>query len=162
MPTNSNSDGKVTLRLRKAKADDAVKYVCKKLLFKKKLANIYKFKSHQISSDTMFLFKPILRFPLDFRLVSYSATRCQHALELCRNQMADCTVTCNCNTNCKCKVPCSITLVRIGKALNVDRVPPLNDDSQDDTQFGSSGDDLQAFIDEFDFVNLMISNQDVI
>ena len=48
---------------------------------------------------------------------------------------------------------------RIGKALNVDRVPPLNDDSQDDTQFGSSGDDLQAFIDEFD---LMISNQDVI
>jgi len=32
---------------------------------------------------------------------------------------------------------------RIGKALNVDRVvPPLNDDSQDDTQFGSSGDDL--------------------
>ena len=48
---------------------------------------------------------------------------------------------------------------RIGKALNVDRVPPLNDDSQDDTKFGSSGDDLQAFIDEFD---LMISNQDVI
>ena len=48
---------------------------------------------------------------------------------------------------------------RISKALNVDRVPPLNDDSQDDTQFGSSGDDLQAFIDEFD---LMISNQDVI
>ena len=33
----------------------------------------------------------------------------------------------------------------------------LNDDSQDDTKFGSSGDDLQAFIDEFD---LMISNQD--
>ena len=45
---------------------------------------------------------------------------------------------------------------RIGKALNVDRVPPLNDDSQDDTQFGSSGDDHQAFIDEFD---LMITNQ---
>ena len=45
---------------------------------------------------------------------------------------------------------------RIGKALNVDRVPPLNDDSQDDTKFGSSGDDLQAFIDEFDW---MISNQ---
>ena len=39
-------------------------------------------------------------------------------------------------------------------------MPPLNDDSQDDTKFGSSGgDDLQAFIDEFD---LMISNQDVI
>ena len=35
---------------------------------------------------------------------------------------------------------------RISKALNVDRVPPLNDDSQDVTQFGSSGDDLQAFI----------------
>ena len=49
---------------------------------------------------------------------------------------------------------------RIGKALNVDRMPPLNDDSQDDTKFGSSGEDLQApFIDEFD---LMISNQDVI
>mgnify|MGYP006066465083 FL=1 len=48
---------------------------------------------------------------------------------------------------------------RIGKALNVDRVPPLSDESQDDTKFGSSGDDLQAFIDEFD---LMISNQDVI
>ena len=46
----------------------------------------------------------------------------------------------------------------IGKALNVDRVPPLNDDSQDDTKFGSTGVDLQAFIDEFD---LMISNQDV-
>ena len=38
-------------------------------------------------------------------------------------------------------------------------MPPLNDDSRDGTQFGSSGDDLQAFIDEFD---LMISNQDVI
>ena len=38
-------------------------------------------------------------------------------------------------------------------------MPTLNDDSQDDTKFGSSGDDLQAFIDEFD---LMISNQDVI
>ena len=50
---------------------------------------------------------------------------------------------------------------RIGKALNVDRVPPLNDDSQDDTKFGSSGDDLQAFIDEFDLI-LMISNQDVL
>ena len=48
---------------------------------------------------------------------------------------------------------------RISKALNVDRVPPLNDDSQSVTQFGSSGDDLQAFIDEFD---LVISNQDVI
>ena len=47
---------------------------------------------------------------------------------------------------------------RIGKALNVDRVPPLNDGPQHGTQFGSSGDDLQAFIDEFD---LMISNQDV-
>ena len=35
-------------------------------------------------------------------------------------------------------------------------MPPLNDDFQDDTKFGSSGDDLQAFIDEFD---LMISNQ---
>ena len=46
---------------------------------------------------------------------------------------------------------------RISKALNVDRVPPLNDGPQDGTQFGSSGDDLQAFIDEFD---LMISNQD--
>ena len=34
---------------------------------------------------------------------------------------------------------------RIGKALNVDGVPPLNDESQDDTKFGSSGDDLQAF-----------------
>ena len=34
-----------------------------------------------------------------------------------------------------------------------------NDDSQDVTHFGSSGDDHQAFIDEFD---LMISNQDVI
>ena len=47
---------------------------------------------------------------------------------------------------------------RISKALNVDRVPPLNDGPQHGTQFGSSGDDLQAFIDEFD---LMISNQDV-
>ena len=36
---------------------------------------------------------------------------------------------------------------------------PPNDDSQDVIQFGSPGDDLQAFIDEFD---LMISNQDVI
>ena len=34
-----------------------------------------------------------------------------------------------------------------------------DDDSQNVTQFGSSGDDLQAFMDEFD---LMISNQDVI
>ena len=33
--------------------------------------------------------------------------------------------------------------------------------SQDDTKFGSSGDDLQAFIDEFDLI-LMISNQDVL
>ena len=41
----------------------------------------------------------------------------------------------------------------------VDRVRPPSDDSQDVTQFGSSGDDLQAFIDEFD---LMISNQDAI
>ena len=48
---------------------------------------------------------------------------------------------------------------RISKALNVDRVPPPDDDSQDDTQFGSSGHDHQAFIDEFD---LMISNQDII
>ena len=47
---------------------------------------------------------------------------------------------------------------RISKAFNVDHVRPPNDDSQDVTQFGSSGDDLQAFIDEFD---LMISNQDV-
>ena len=38
-------------------------------------------------------------------------------------------------------------------------MPPLNDGPQDGTQFGSSGDDLQAFIDEFD---LMISNQDAI
>ena len=38
-------------------------------------------------------------------------------------------------------------------------MPPPNDDSQDVTQFGSSGDDHQAFIDEFDS---MISNQDVI
>ena len=44
--------------------------------------------------------------------------------------------------------------------LNVDRVRPPNDDCQDATQFGSSGDDdLQAFIDELD---LMISSQDVI
>ena len=49
--------------------------------------------------------------------------------------------------------------VRISKTLNVDRVPPPDDDSQDDTQFGSSGHDHQAFIDEFD---LMISNQDII
>ena len=49
---------------------------------------------------------------------------------------------------------------RISKALNVDRVPPLNDGPQHGTQFGSSGDDLQAFIDEF--FDLMISNQDVI
>ena len=48
---------------------------------------------------------------------------------------------------------------RISKTLNVDRVRPPNDDSQDVTQFGSPGDDLQAFIDESD---LMISNQDVI
>ena len=48
---------------------------------------------------------------------------------------------------------------RISKALNVDRVRPPNDDSQDVTQFGSPGDDLQTFIDEFD---LMISNQDVV
>ena len=48
---------------------------------------------------------------------------------------------------------------RISKALNVGRVHPPNDDSQDVTQFGFSGDDLQAFIDEFD---LMISNQDII
>ena len=48
---------------------------------------------------------------------------------------------------------------RISKALNVDRVPPPDDDSQDVTQFGSSGHDHQAFIDEFD---LMISNQDII
>ena len=48
---------------------------------------------------------------------------------------------------------------RISKALNVDRVPPPDDDSQDGAQFGSSGHDRQAFIDEFD---LMISHQDVI
>ena len=48
---------------------------------------------------------------------------------------------------------------RISKALNVDRVPSLNDDCRDGAQFGSSGDDLQAFIDEFD---LMTSSQDVI
>ena len=47
---------------------------------------------------------------------------------------------------------------RISKTLNVDRVRPPNDDSQDVTKFGSPGDDLQAFIDESD---LMISNQDV-
>ena len=51
------------------------------------------------------------------------------------------------------------SLGRISKTLNVDRVRPPNDDSQDVTQFGSPGDDLQAFIDESD---LMISNQDVI
>ena len=45
---------------------------------------------------------------------------------------------------------------RISKALNVDHVRPPNDDSLDVTQFGSSGDDHQAFIDEFD---LMITNQ---
>ena len=38
-------------------------------------------------------------------------------------------------------------------------MPPPDDDSQDGTQFGSSGHDRQAFIDEFD---LMISNQDII
>jgi len=48
---------------------------------------------------------------------------------------------------------------RVSKSLNLDRVRPPNDDSQEVTQFGSSGDDLQAFIDESD---LMISNQDVI
>ena len=48
---------------------------------------------------------------------------------------------------------------RISKAFNIDRVRPPNDDSQDVTQFGYFGDDLQAFIDEFD---LTISNQDVI
>ena len=48
---------------------------------------------------------------------------------------------------------------RISKMLNADRVRPPNDDSQDVTQLGSPGDDLQAFIDESD---LMISNQDVI
>ena len=41
------------------------------------------------------------------------------------------------------------------------RVPPLNDDSPDDTKFGSSGDDHQAFIDVDEF-DLMISNQDFI
>ena len=35
---------------------------------------------------------------------------------------------------------------RISKMLNVDRVRPPNDDSQDVTQFGSPGDDLQAFM----------------
>ena len=58
------------------------------------------------------------------------------------------------NVHCFVLLLCSSS-----KALNVDRVRPPNDDSQDVTQFGSSGDDLQAFIDEFD---LMISNQDVI
>jgi len=48
---------------------------------------------------------------------------------------------------------------RISKALNVDRVPPPDDDSQDGAQFGFSGHDRQAFIVEFD---LMISNQDII
>ena len=48
---------------------------------------------------------------------------------------------------------------RVSKALNVDRARPPSDDSQDVTQFGAFGDDLQAFIDEFE---LMISNQDVI
>ena len=44
--------------------------------------------------------------------------------------------------------------------INVDRVgPSSNDDSQDVAQFGSRGEDLQAFIEDFD---LMISNQDVI
>ena len=50
-------------------------------------------------------------------------------------------------------------LTALLRIKNVDRVPPLNDDSQDDTQFDSSGDDLQAFIDEFD---LTTSNQDAI
>ena len=44
---------------------------------------------------------------------------------------------------------------RISKTLNVDRVCPPNDDSQDGTQL----DDLQVFIEQSD---LMISNQDVI
>ena len=48
---------------------------------------------------------------------------------------------------------------RIIKMINVDRVCPSNDDSQDVTQFGSPDDDLQAFIEESD---LMISNQDII
>ena len=48
---------------------------------------------------------------------------------------------------------------RVSKTLNVDRVRHPNEDAQEITQFGSSGDDLQAFIDESD---LMISNQDVI
>ena len=56
---------------------------------------------------------------------------------------------------CWCNV--LFSSARIGKALNVDRVPPLNDGPQHGTQFGSSSDDLQAFIDEFD---LMITNQD--
>ena len=42
---------------------------------------------------------------------------------------------------------------------NVDRVRPPNDDSQDVAQFGSPGDDLQAFINESD---LTTSNQDAI
>ena len=33
---------------------------------------------------------------------------------------------------------------RISKTLNVDRVRPPNDDSQDVIQFGSPGDDLQV------------------
>ena len=48
---------------------------------------------------------------------------------------------------------------RVSETLNVDRVHPPNDDSQDVTQFGSPGDDLQAFIDESD---LTTSNQDAI
>ena len=47
---------------------------------------------------------------------------------------------------------------RISKALNVDRVRLPNDDSQDVTQFGSSGDDIQAFIDEFDLMISKMSN----
>ena len=44
--------------------------------------------------------------------------------------------------------------------MNVDRIGPTsNDDSQDVAQFGSRGEDLQAFIEESD---LMISSQDVI
>ena len=35
---------------------------------------------------------------------------------------------------------------RISKALNVDRVPPPNDDSQDVTQFGSAGDLVMVMI----------------
>ena len=48
---------------------------------------------------------------------------------------------------------------RISEEFSVDRVRPLSDNSQDASQLGFSGDDLQAFIDEFD---LMISNQDAI